>query len=133
MADCGDNYQTTETRDRCHYDQADLATVTATFNFRQGASLVSRIIAIIFSVATMFVMAAAGAQDYTGNVNPSAWVGPTVMHSAINAQARRNGARSSANRRQVETCSMKSGFRARHGANDPQVRELYRRCRLMGL
>ena len=74
------------------------------------------------------------AQDYTGNVNPSAWVGPTVMHGAINAQARRNGARSRSGvtAQQASACANKSRFRVEYGADHPKVERLYSLCRGIG-
>lgn len=73
----------------------------------------------------------ATAQDYTGNVDPSAWSGPMVMHGAIDAQARRNRARHarSATRLQKSACARKARFRAELGGGNPQVARLYRLCR----
>lgn len=75
------------------------------------------------------------AQDYTGNVNPSAWAGPTVMHGAINAQARRNGvrSRSGVTQAQINGCAQKSRFRAEYGADHPKIKRLYSLCRGLGL
>lgn len=83
-----------------------------------------------------FVAMPAIAQDYTGNVNPSAWSGPMVMHGSINAQARRNAARRSdrgVTRAQASACSQKARFRSEYGKNHPKVRQLYRLCRGVGL
>lgn len=75
------------------------------------------------------------AQDYTGNVNPSAHSGPMVMESAIDAQARRNYQRSNsgATSGQIAACRKKAQFRAQHGASNPKVQRLYRLCREIGV
>ena len=75
------------------------------------------------------------AQDYTGNVNPSAWSAPMVMHGAIKAQARRNAAHRSdrgVTRAQANACSQKARFRSEHGEDHPQVQRLYSLCRGIG-
>lgn len=87
---------------------------------------------MVISAALIMITTPAYAQDYTGNVNPSAWVGPTVMHGAINAQARRNGSRSGGTSQQVAACAQKSRFRAEYGAENPKVQRLYRLCRGIG-
>lgn len=35
--------------------------------------------------------------------------------------------------RQVQACADKARFRTRHGANDPRVQLLFRKCRAVGL
>ena len=73
----------------------------------------------------------AGAQDYTGNVNPSTYSGPMVMQGAINAQARRHGG-GGATRSQVGACARKERFRAAYGADNAKVQRLYSLCRGIG-
>lgn len=73
------------------------------------------------------------AQDYTGNVNPSAWIGPTVMHGAINAQARRNGVRGRSSAQEARrTCTELPTYRARLGSGNPRVQQLTKLCRQAG-
>lgn len=83
--------------------------------------------------AVMMTAAPAAAQDYTGNVDPSAYSGPNVMHSAINAQAKR--ARSSPRSSEVEarrTCANVPNAKKRLGSRDPRVMDLERMCRQAG-
>ena len=83
-------------------------------------------------IAGLTIAVPVHAQDYTGNVNPSAWVGPTVMQGAINAQARRNGTRARPSA-QVRACSGKAAFRRQYGAGNAKVQRLYSLCRRAGL
>lgn len=90
--------------------------------------------ASMFTSVLALAASATTAQDFTSNVNPSARVGPTVMHSAINAQARLKGARarSSVTQQQVNASAQKSRFRAEQGENHLDVMRLYALCRQAG-
>jgi hypothetical protein len=90
--------------------------------------------AVILSSAALLMASAAGAQDYTGNVDPSAYSLPNVMHSAINAQAK--GGKSPRYTISAESragCRNLPNFRARFGARDGRVQKLTRLCRELGL
>jgi hypothetical protein len=90
---------------------------------------------VIFAMAAAALLSGtAAAQDYTGNVDPSAYSLPTVMHSAINARAKH---RAPARRQQLSakaraTCTRLPQTRARLGASDPRVLEIARLCRKAG-
>ena len=92
-------------------------------------------------IKLMLTMAAAVAvtgtaenQDYTGNVDPSAYSLPTVMHSAINARAARDkrATNRSSSREAAATCANLPKARARFGAHDWRVMRLERLCREAG-
>lgn len=88
------------------------------------------------TAASLLTSSLARAQDYTGNVNPSAYSGPMVMQGAINAQARRDSARRShrgVTRAQTNGCAQKARFRSRYGADNPKVQRLYALCHAIGL
>ena len=75
-----------------------------------------------------------GAQDYTGNVDPSAYSRPLVMQSAIDARATRGrSGHVAVTLRQKAACANKAQFRAQYGPGDAKVRKLYRLCRAVGL
>jgi hypothetical protein len=93
--------------------------------------------AAMFTSALLLASAAA-AQEYTGNVDPSAYSLPTVMHSAIDARARSAARRSTAPRRlstrdSAATCANLPKARARLGARDWRVMRLANLCREAGL
>lgn len=89
-------------------------------------------IILVASGGVTFATAAAAVQ-----LDPGIVAQGQVLSGTARGYAERGGWREgrcpAVTRRQVEACGMKAGFRARHGANDPQVRELYRRCLLIGL
>ncbi|QAY75827.1 hypothetical protein [Sphingosinicella sp. BN140058] len=90
--------------------------------------------AVILSSAGFLLTSAAVAQDYTGNVDPSAYSLPNVMHSAINAQAK--GAKSpryTISAQSREGCRNLPSIRARLGARDARVQKITRLCRELGL
>jgi hypothetical protein len=87
-------------------------------------------ITAIFSVMTGLVAAAAAAQDYTGNVDPSAYSLPTVMTSAIDAEAKSRKQKLSP--KAAAVCADLPKTRARLGARDARVREIDRLCRQAG-
>ncbi|QAY78460.1 hypothetical protein [Sphingosinicella sp. BN140058] len=86
---------------------------------------------LMLSSAAALMTSAAGAQDYTGNVDPSAYSLPTVMHSAIDARAKTRKQKVSP--KAAAVCADLPKTRARLGAADPRVREIDRRCRQAGL
>ena len=90
-------------------------------------------ILLVVPVALMLAGGAA-AQDATGNVDPSAYSLPTVMQSAINAQAKsgRKGARPALSPRARQVCADLPKTRARLGPGDGRVREISRLCREAG-
>lgn len=99
-------------------------------------STVARPSPVLGALFVVLLATPAVAQDYTGNVNPSAWSGPMVMHGAINAQARRDAARRSERgitRAQASACARKAQFRSEYGEDHAKVRQLYSLCRGVGL
>lgn len=90
--------------------------------------------AAILSSAAFLAASAAAAQDYTGNVDPSAYSLPNVMHSAINAQAKGSKSpRSAISAESRAGCRNLPNFRARFGARDPRIQKMTRLCRELGL
>lgn len=90
--------------------------------------------AAMFTSALLLASAGA-AQDYTGNVDPSAYSLPTVMHSAINARAKsRAGApRRTSSREAAAICANDLPKAvARYGSTDRRVARLARLCRQSG-
>lgn len=87
----------------------------------------------IFGVAiTAMIAAPAAAQEFTP-MNPADFSRPLVMHSTIDAQAKRaRGGRSAASEARA-TCANIPTIRARWGADDHRVQRLTRMCRQAGL
>lgn len=82
----------------------------------------------------LLLMSAGAAQDYTGNVDPSAYSRPMVMDSAINARARRRTGvpRQKLSPKAEAVCARLPQTRARLGVDDARVREIARLCRQAG-
>lgn len=85
--------------------------------------------------STGFAAPAAFAQDMPV-LDPSAYSRPMVMHSAINAQARKRGkqARQPSTRSDsARTCARRPQLLAQYGEDDPRYQNLDRLCRKAGL
>jgi hypothetical protein len=84
--------------------------------------------------AVLFAGAGAAAQDYTGNVDPSAYSLPTVMHSAIDARAKsdRRRVRPTSAQKAAAACANLPRTRAILGAGNWRVLRLARLCRQAG-
>ncbi|MBU0932735.1 MAG: hypothetical protein KJ585_12150 [Alphaproteobacteria bacterium] len=92
--------------------------------------------AIFLATASAFWSVPASAQlDAMSWGDASASLGQTqVMSEVINEQARSGGRTSavSSKQRAQATCAQRDSLKAKHGANDPRIQQLYKLCAKQG-
>jgi hypothetical protein len=93
--------------------------------------------AIFFATAAAFWSVPASAQlDAMSWGDASASLGQTqVMSSVINEQARSGGGGTralSTKQRAQATCAQRESLKAKHGANDPRIQQIYKLCAKAG-
>lgn len=92
--------------------------------------------ALLFATAAILWSVPAFAQlDAMSWGDASASLGQTqVMSEVINEQARSGGGTSavSSKQRAQATCAQRSALKAKHGAGDPRIQQLYKLCARQG-